>query len=152
VQFLGGSEPPPFIARRPPDEIAGDLLVRNAQVRLRNLAERREIRSSWQSGVVDWKQTGLLCYISLEERIPKNHPLRPIRAIVSEALVQMDGKLEKLYSQTGRPSIAPERLIRALLLQLLYTIRSGRLPVEQLEYNLLFRCSAEAGGETPSAY
>src|SRR5262249_41648859 len=88
---------------------------------------------------VDSKQAGLFSYISPEERIPKNHPLRPIRAIVSEALEQMDGKLEKLYSQTGRPSIAPEKLIRALLLQVLYTIRSERLLVEQLEYNLLFR-------------
>jgi len=87
----------------------------------------------------DSKQSGMFSYISPEERVPKNHPLRPIRAIVSEALVELDRKLEGLYSRTGRPSIAPERLIRALLLQVLYTIRSERLLVEQLEYNLLFR-------------
>jgi transposase len=81
----------------------------------------------------------MFSYISLEERIPANHPLRPVRALVAEALEQLDRKLERLYSHTGRPSIAPERLIRALLLQVLYTIRSERLLVEQLEYNLLFR-------------
>jgi transposase len=87
----------------------------------------------------DSKQEGMFSYVSPESRIPTNHPLRPIRAIVAEALAQMDRKLESLYSQNGRPSIAPERLIRALLLQVLYTIRSERMLVEQLEYNLLFR-------------
>jgi len=98
---------------------------------------------------VDSKQAGMFSYISPEERIPKNHPLRPIRAIVSEALVQLDRKLERLYSQTGRPSIAPERLIRALLLQVLYTIRSERLLVEQLEYNLLFRWFVGLSADEP---
>lgn len=88
---------------------------------------------------VDSKQEGMFSYISPELRVPRNHPLRPIRAMVSEALEGLDRRLEKLYSQTGRPSIAPERLIRALLLQVLYAIRSERLLVEQLEYNLLFR-------------
>src|SRR6185437_9460448 len=87
----------------------------------------------------DSKQDGMFSYISPEERVPAKHPLRPIRGMISEALVQIDRKLEKLYSQTGRPSIAPERLIRALLLQVLCSIRSERLLVEQLEYNLLFR-------------
>lgn len=87
----------------------------------------------------DSKQEGMFSYISPEARVPEKHPLRPIRAMIYEALVQMDSKLEKLYSQTGRPSIAPERLVRALLLQVLYSIRSERLLVEQLEYNLLFR-------------
>jgi len=87
----------------------------------------------------DSKQEAMFSYVSSEARIPPKHPLRPIKALVSEALAQMDRKFEKLYSQTGRPSIAPERLIRALLLQVLYTIRSERLLVEQLEYNLLFR-------------
>ena len=81
----------------------------------------------------------MFSYVSPEERVPAKHPLRPIRAMISEALAQMDRRFEKLYSQTGRPSIAPERLIRALLLQVLYSIRSERLLVEQLEYNLLFR-------------
>jgi transposase len=87
----------------------------------------------------DSKQEAMFSYVSPEGRIPPKHPLRPIKAMVSEALAQMDRKFEKLYSQTGRPSIAPERLVRALLLQVLYTIRSERLLVEQLEYNLLFR-------------
>jgi len=88
---------------------------------------------------VDSKQSGMFSYISPEARVPTNHPLRAVRVMVAEALEQMDKKLERLYSQTGRPSIAPERLVRALLLQVLYTIRSERLLVEQLEYNLLFR-------------
>jgi transposase len=87
----------------------------------------------------DSKQEGMFSYVSSESRIPPHHPLRPIRAMVAEALVHLDRKLEKLYASSGRPSIAPERLIRALLLQVLYTIRSERLLVEQLEYNLLFR-------------
>jgi transposase len=87
----------------------------------------------------DSKQEAMFSYVSPDTRVPARHPLRPIKAIVSDALAQMDKKLEGLYSQTGRPSIAPERLIRALLLQVLYTIRSERLLVEQLEYNLLFR-------------
>jgi transposase len=87
----------------------------------------------------DSTQEGMFSYVSHESRIPPRHPLRPIRAMVAEALVQLDRKLEKLYASSGRPSIAPERLIRALLLQVLYTIRSERLLVEQLEYNLLFR-------------
>jgi transposase len=98
---------------------------------------------------VDSQQTGMFSYISPEQRIPANHPLRPIRAMVAEALQQLDRKLEKLYSQTGRPSIAPERLIRALLLQVLYTIRSERLLVEQLEYNLLFRWFVGLSADEP---
>lgn len=88
---------------------------------------------------VDAKQSALFSYLLPEERIPKNHPLRPIRAMVSEALTQLDQELEGMYSRVGRPSIAPERLIRALLLQVLYSVRSERLLIEQLEYNLLFR-------------
>lgn len=87
----------------------------------------------------DSKREGMFSYFSAEARVPAKHPLRPIRAMVSEARKQMDGKLAKLYSQTGRPLIGPERLIRALMLQVLYSIRSERMLVEQLEYNLLFR-------------
>ncbi len=79
----------------------------------------------------DSKQEAMFSHVSPEARVPTNHPLRPIRAMVSEALAQMGGRLEKLYSQTGRPSIAPERLIRALMLQVLYSIRSERLLVER---------------------
>ena len=87
----------------------------------------------------DSKQEAMFSYVSAEARVPAKHPLRPIRAMIAEALAQMDRRFERLYSQTGRPSIAPERLIRALLLQVLYSIRSERLLIEQLEYNLLFR-------------
>ncbi len=78
-------------------------------------------------------------YVSAEERIPADHPLRAIRRMTDEVLEQMGPAFEDLYSWTGRPSIPPERLLRALLLQALYTIRSERLLMEQLNYNLLFR-------------
>jgi transposase len=81
----------------------------------------------------------MFSYVSLEERIPEDHPLRPMRALVDEALKELSGRFEGLYASTGRPSIAPERLLRALLLQVLYSIRSERLLMEQLDYNLLFR-------------
>jgi len=87
----------------------------------------------------DPKQEAMFSYVSPEERVPAKYPLRPIRAMIAEALTQMDRRFENLYSQMGRPSIAPERLIRALLQQVLYLIRSERLLVERLEYNLLFR-------------
>ncbi len=87
----------------------------------------------------DDRQDGLFSYVSLEARIPKTHPLRPVRAMVDEALGAMSKEFDALYASTGRRSIALERLLRALLLQVLYSIRSERLLVEQLDYNLLFR-------------
>src|SRR5579863_3659363 len=87
----------------------------------------------------DIQQDELFSYGSLEERVPENHPLRPIRQMVDEALTQMSGRFDEIYGNEGRPSIAPERLLRALLLQMFYTIRSERMLMEQLEYNLLFR-------------
>lgn len=87
----------------------------------------------------DDRQDGLFSYVSLEARIPQSHPLRPVREMVDEALAGMSREFDVVYSATGRPSIAPERLLRALLLQVLYSIRSERLLVEQLDYNLLFR-------------
>ena len=86
----------------------------------------------------DSKQHSMFSYVSPEERVPAKHPLQPPYAMIFEALAQMNRLFERLYSQTGRPSIAPERLIRALL-QVLYSIRSERLLFEQLECNLLFR-------------
>lgn len=71
--------------------------------------------------------------------MPASHPLRPIREMVDEALKALDGRFEEIYTADGRKSIPPERLLRALLLQMLYSIRSERMLVEQLEYNLLFR-------------
>jgi transposase len=87
----------------------------------------------------DQQQSALFSYISPEERVPKDHPLRPIRAMCDEVLKGLSPRFEGLYSHTGRPSIAPERLLRALLLQMFYTIRSERLLMEELDYNLLFR-------------
>jgi transposase len=87
----------------------------------------------------DRQQSDLFIYGTLEERVPKDHPLRPVRAMADIALAALSPRFAKLYSKTGRPSIAPEKLLRALLVQLLYSIRSERLLMEQLEYNLLFR-------------
>jgi transposase len=81
----------------------------------------------------------MFLYGSLEERVPEKHPLRPVRAMVDAALESMSERFDAMYAKAGRPSIAPERLLRALLLQALYSIRSERMLVEQLEYNLLFR-------------
>jgi transposase len=86
------------------------------------------------------ERTGeLFSYVDIEERIPQNHPLRLIRRIVNEVLSELDGEFAKLYAEDGRPSIAPERLLRALMLQAFYTIRSERQLMEQLHYNLLYR-------------
>jgi transposase len=84
-------------------------------------------------------QGAAFSYVSTEERIPADHPLRTIRRMTDEVLERMADAFAELYSWTGRPSVPPERLLRALLLQALYTIRSERLLMEQLHYNLLFR-------------
>jgi transposase len=81
----------------------------------------------------------LFSYVSAEARVPADHPLRPVRAIVDAALRRLSPRFDTLYVAFGRPSIAPEKLLRALLLQVLYTIRSERQLVEQLQYNLLFQ-------------
>ena len=87
----------------------------------------------------DGDDTGMWSYVSQEQRIPADHPLRPIRKMVDEVLDRLSPRFDKLYSRVGRPSIPPERLLRALLIQVLYTIRSERLLMEQLDYNMLFR-------------
>jgi transposase len=87
----------------------------------------------------DSDDTRMWSYVSPEQRIPPDHPLRPIRAMVDEILTRLSPRFDELYSKLGRPSIPPERLLRALLLQVLYTIRSERMLMEQLDYNLLFR-------------
>jgi transposase len=87
----------------------------------------------------DQQQDGVFSYVSLEQRVPASHPLRAIRQMVDEALSELSGRLDELYAATGRPSIAPEKLLRALLLQALYGKRSERLLMEELDYSLLFR-------------
>ena len=81
----------------------------------------------------------MFSYISAAQRVPKDHPLRAVRTMVDDVLRRLWSDFETLYSHTGRPSIPPERLLRALLLQVLYSIRSERMLMEQLDYNLLFR-------------
>jgi transposase len=82
---------------------------------------------------------GMFSYIRLEERVPADHPLRAIRRLADEALAALNGRLDAVYSGVGRPSIAPEMLLRATLLQAFFSVRSERQLMEQIDYNLLFR-------------
>ena len=84
-------------------------------------------------------QAEVWSYVPLEQRVPSDHPLRPMRTMVDAVLAELSPQFNRLYSRVGRPSIPPEHLLRALLLQLLYSVRSERLLMEQLDYNLLFR-------------
>jgi len=85
------------------------------------------------------QQGSMFSYVDLESRIPMSHPLRRIRSLVDKALEEMSSRFDELYAICGRPSIPPERLLRALLVQVLYSVRSERQLMEQLDYNLLFR-------------
>ncbi len=87
----------------------------------------------------DEQQLDVFSYISPQQRVPQDHPLRPLRVMTDEALKDVQPQFNKVYAKTGRPSIAPEKLLRALLLQALYSLRSERMLMEQLDYNLLFR-------------
>jgi len=87
----------------------------------------------------DERSEGIFSYVRLEQRVPADHPLRAIRDLVDAALKGLSGDFGRLYARDGRPSILPERLLRALLLQAFYTVRSERQLMEQLDYNLLFR-------------
>ena len=97
----------------------------------------------------DTRQEGLFSYVSPESRIPDHHPLREIRRLTDAALAALSSDFEAAYSPMGRPSIAPEKLIRALLLQVFYTVRSERLLMESLDYNLLFRWFVGLGVDEP---
>ena len=97
----------------------------------------------------DTQQAGMFSYLSLEERVPVPHPLRPIRHYVDTALTALSTRLAKLCAHTGHPSIAPEKLLRALLLQVLYSLRSERLLMEELQYNLLFRWFVDLDLDAP---
>ncbi len=87
----------------------------------------------------DRQPDSMFSYVSAEQRVPSDHPLRTIRRLVDEVLRDMSKEFDGLYAKVGRPSVPPERLLRAQLLQLFYAIRSERLLMEQLDYNLLFR-------------
>jgi transposase len=91
----------------------------------------------------------LFSYVDLEARVPAEHPLRSIRALVNTALGKLDERFTGLYSSEGRPSIAPERLIRASLLQLFYSIRSERQLMERMDFDLLFRWFVGLGIDDP---
>ena len=97
----------------------------------------------------DERSDFLFSYVSPEQRVPADHPLRPIRRMVDAALGRLSPQFEAIYTDFGRPSIPPEQLLRALLLQVLYTVRSERLLIEQLEYNLLFRWFVGLGIDEP---
>ncbi|UTV80066.1 IS5 family transposase (plasmid) [Acidithiobacillus sp. YTS05] len=95
-------------------------------------------------------ETGaLFSYLSPEDRVPADHPLRAIRVIVDRSLAELDGHFNQIYSDLGRPSIPPEHLLRALLLQVFYSVRSERQLMEQLDYNLLFRWFVGLGMDAP---
>ena len=87
----------------------------------------------------DQQQNHVFSYISPEQRVRKDHPLRPIRTMVDEILKQLSPQFNKMYAKVGRPSIPPEQLLRAQLLQMLYSVRSERLLMEEMDYNILFR-------------
>jgi transposase len=88
---------------------------------------------------VDAQQSAMFSYLSAEDRVPADHPLRSVRVVTDRILAQLSTLFSAMYSSMGRPSIPPEKLLRALLLQILYTVRSERMLMEQLNYNLLFR-------------
>lgn len=95
------------------------------------------------------EQPAMFSYVALEDRIPTEHPLRTVRPIVNRALATLSPTFDQIYGDGGRPSIPPEQLLRALLLQVLYTIRSERQLMEQLEYNLLYRWFVGLGVDDP---
>src|SRR6185503_1364112 len=94
-------------------------------------------------------QGGMFSYIQAERRIPANHPLRKVRELVREVLKDLSHTFGRLYSREGRPSIPPEQLLSALLLQVFYSIRSERQLMEQLDYNLLFRWFVGLSADDP---
>ena len=87
----------------------------------------------------DQQQGHVFSYLAPEQRVRQDHPLRPIRAMVDKVLKALAPEFNRMYSQVGRPSIPPEQLLRALLLQMLYSVRSERLLMEEIDYNILFR-------------
>jgi transposase len=98
----------------------------------------------------DGEDGGMFSYVSLEKRVPSDHPLRAIKGLADEALAQLSPQFDALYSRNGRPSIAPEMLLRASLLQAFFSVRSERQLVEQIDYNMLFRWFVGLGMDTPA--
>src|SRR5437773_4495068 len=108
----------------------------------------RSITEDLMRGEVE-EPEAIFSYITPAQRVPQDHPLRGIRKVVDAALEKMSPRFQRLYARTGRPSIPPERLIRALLLQVLYTIRSERQLIEHLDYNILYRWFVGLGLDDP---
>ena len=98
----------------------------------------------------DVRTEGLFSYVSCEGRVPKEHPLRQVLPLVDAALSDLSPGFARLYAPIGRPSISPEKLLRALLLQAFYSVRSERRLMEQLDYNLLFRWFTGLGIDDPA--
>ena len=97
----------------------------------------------------DGRSGSLFSYVDQEQRVRPDHPLRTIRTLVNEALASLDGRFGEIYSEIGRPSIPPEQLLRAMLLQAFYSVRSERQLMEQLDFNLLFRWFIGLGVDHP---
>ena len=97
----------------------------------------------------DERSEGFFSYVRLETRIPAGHPMRAIRELVDRALLELSPAFDRVYAREGRPSIPPERLLRALLQQAFYTVRSERQLMEQLDYNLLFRWFVGLSADDP---
>ena len=97
----------------------------------------------------DQQQNHIFSYLSPESRVRKDHPLRAIRFMVDVVLAQLSPRFDRMYATMGRPSIPPEKLLRAQLLQMLYTIRSERLLMEEMDYNLLFRWFVGLNADDP---
>ena len=100
---------------------------------------------------MDEMQETLFTTVKLEDFVPADHPLRPIRLLVNQALKRLNGLFSIIYADSGRASIAPEKLVRALLLQVFYSVRSERMLMEQMHYNLLFRWFVGLAMDTPSS-
>src|SRR5580765_8235019 len=115
--------------------LAGCGKTRNPSAVYRPLTSSTEVRMRGD----DRRPDDLFSYIRPEQRGPADHPLPPIREMVDTVLRELSPEFARLYAKTGRPSIPPEKLLRALLIQVLYTVRSERQLMEQLNYNLLFR-------------
>src|ERR1700726_4732559 len=98
---------------------------------------------------IDHQQSQVFSYLSPETRVRKDHPLRAIRVMVDEILAQLSRRFDSMYASAGRPSIPPEKLLRAQLLQMLYSIRSERLLMEEMDYNLLFRWFVSLNADDP---
>ncbi len=117
----------------------GDLRILLEQAAKKPLVihKRRMLREGMRGD--DHQQSQMFSYLSPEQRVRKDHPLRAIRAMVDEVLRSLSPQFNRMYAREGRPSIAPEKLLRALVVQMLYSIRSERLLMEEMDYNILFR-------------